>query len=289
MQTGWVQVGNRWYYLSGSGVMQTGWQKINNRWYYLNSSGVMQTGWVKVGKTWYYMNNNGVMQTGRINVDGTWYYLDSHGAWQDPNAKSGPTFKNGILIVNKKHPLPTTYNPGENPTAAAQVKKLISAMQQKGFDISNSYSGFRSYNYQKSLYEGYVRKDGKKNADTYSARPGHSEHQTGLAYDLKHKNGTLVKKTAEAKWISENAANYGFIVRYKAGKQHITGYQAEPWHLRYIGSEAKAIYKSGLTLEEYLGVPGGDYYNNSPLKSIRTSLLLCSSCTKKARCFRVFM
>lgn len=82
----------------------------------------MHTGWVKVGKTWYYMNNNGVMQTGRINVDGTWYYLDSHGAWQDPSAKSGPTFKNGILIVNKKHPLPTTYNPGENPTAAAQVK-----------------------------------------------------------------------------------------------------------------------------------------------------------------------
>lgn len=173
-----------------------------------------------------------------------------------------PTFIKGILIVNKKHPLPASYSPGDDPTALAQLKIMIKDMQDLNFDISDSYSGFRTYSYQKNLYERYVSMDGKAAAETYSARPGHSEHQTGLTYDLKHSNGTLVEKALEAKWISENASNYGFIVRYKSGREHITGYQAEPWHLRYIGNEATAIYNSDLTLEEYLGVEGGDYYDN---------------------------
>ncbi len=173
-----------------------------------------------------------------------------------------PRIKNGILIVNKKNPLPADHNPGENPTAVNQLQKLIAEMQNQGYDISNSYSGFRTYEYQKSLYERYMSVDGQAAADTYSARPGYSEHQTGLTFDLKHNDGTLVEKEAEAKWIAENAADYGFIVRYQAGKEEITGYQAEPWHLRYIGDEATAIYNSGLTLEEYLGVQGGDYDDN---------------------------
>lgn len=175
---------------------------------------------------------------------------------------NSPTYKNGILIVNKKHPLPSSYNPGEDPVAARQLKNMISDMQKNGFSISNSYSGFRTYNYQKNLYERYVRLDGKKVADTYSARPGHSEHQSGLTFDLIHTNGTLVETEPEVTWISENASQYGFIVRYQSGKENITGYQAEPWHLRYIGDEANNIFNSGLTLEEYLGIDGGDYYNN---------------------------
>ena len=181
---------------------------------------------------------------------------------KEPDSEIIPTIVNGILIVNKKHPLPASYSPGEDPTAIAQLKIMIKDMQNLGYDISNSYSGFRTYSYQKNLYERYVKMDGKTAADTYSARPGHSEHQTGLTYDLKHSDGTLVEKTSEAKWISENASNYGFIVRYKPGKEHITGYQAEPWHLRYIGNEATSIYTSGLTLEEYLGIEGGGYYGN---------------------------
>lgn len=171
-----------------------------------------------------------------------------------------PTIKNGILIVNKKHPLPSSYSPGENPKAVAKLNEMISDMQDLEFDISNAYSGFRTYDYQKTLYEAYVKRDGKAAADTYSARPGHSEHQTGLTFDVKHRDGTLVTKAAEAKWIAGNAANYGFIVRYQEGKEKITGYMPEPWHLRYIGDEAINIYESGLTLEEYLGVAGGDYY-----------------------------
>lgn len=171
-----------------------------------------------------------------------------------------PTIKNGILVVNKKHPLPSNYAPGEDPTAVAQLNQIIREMQRLGYDINDDYSGFRTYDYQKNLYERYVSNDGQEAADTYSARPGYSEHQTGLTFDLKHWDGSLVIKEAEAQWIAENAADYGFIVRYQAGKEHITGYQAEPWHLRYIGEEAINIYNSGLTLEEYLGVDGGDYY-----------------------------
>lgn len=172
-----------------------------------------------------------------------------------------PTIKNGILIVNKKHPLPANYAPGEDPVAVAHLDQIIREMQRLGYDISDDYSGFRTYDYQKNLYERYVSNDGQEAADTYSARPGYSEHQTGLTFDLKHWDGTLVTKEAEAQWIAANAANYGFIVRYQVGKEHITGYQAEPWHLRYIGDEATSIYSSGLTLEEYLGVDRGDYHD----------------------------
>lgn len=84
-------------------------------------------------------------------------------------------------------------------------------------------------------------------------------HQAGLAFDIRHGNGPLVTNGPAAEWISANAHKYGFIVRYQSGKEHITGYSAEPWHLRYIGGQATAVHESGQTLEEYLGVPGGSY------------------------------
>lgn len=179
----------------------------------------------------------------------------------DPTIKPiVPTIRNGILVVNKKHPLPEHYGPGENSQAVTQLEKMIHEMQRLGLDVSDSYSGFRTYQYQKKLYERYVSNEGKEAADRYSARPGYSEHQTGFAFDLKHIDGTLVEQPTEVKWIAENAAEYGFIVRYQEGKEEITGYEAEPWHLRYIGEEAIDIYRSGLALEEYLGVEGGDYH-----------------------------
>lgn len=174
------------------------------------------------------------------------------------NVKS-PTYVNGILIVNKKNPLPSTYAPNENSKAASQVKKMISDMRSSGYDIATNYSGYRSFNTQKTLYNNYVKSDGQTKADTYSARPGYSEHQTGLTFDLLHKNGSLVTKSKEANWIAKNAHKYGFIVRYQAGKESITGYTAEPWHLRYIGDKATTIYNSKKSLEEYLNVEGGGY------------------------------
>lgn len=170
------------------------------------------------------------------------------------------TVVNGILIVNKKNPISPTYNPGENPEAVNAVLNLIQDAQSQGMDIISNWSGFRDYATQQQLYEGYVASDGVEAADTYSARPGYSEHQTGLTFDLKHSDGQLVTREAEANWLKNNAAKYGFIIRYPNGKEAITGYEPEPWHLRYVGKkDAEAIAAEDLTLEEYLGVEGGDY------------------------------
>ena len=164
-----------------------------------------------------------------------------------------------IVVANKHYPMSKDYNPGENPTAKAELLKLIAAMQQAGFPISDHYSGFRSYETQTQLYQNYVNKDGKAEADRYSARPGYSEHQTGLAFDLIETNGDLVTEEKAAQWLLDHAADYGFVVRYLKGKEKETGYMAEEWHLRYVGKEAKEIAASGLSLEEYYGFEGGDY------------------------------
>ena len=164
-----------------------------------------------------------------------------------------------IVVANKHYPMSKDYNPGENPTAKAELLKLIAAMQQAGFPISDNYSGFRSYETQTQLYQNYVNKDGKAEADRYSARPGYSEHQTGLAFDLIETNGDLVTEEKAAQWLLDHAADYGFVVRYLKGKEKETGYMAEEWHLRYVGKEAKDIAASGLSLEEYYGFEGGDY------------------------------
>ena len=164
-----------------------------------------------------------------------------------------------IVVANKHYPMSKDYNPGENPIAKAELLKLIAAMQQAGFPISDHYSGFRSYETQTQLYQNYVNKDGKAEADRYSARPGYSEHQTGLAFDLVGTNGDLVTEEKAAQWLLDHAADYGFVVRYLKGKEKETGYMAEEWHLRYVGKEAKEIAASGLSLEEYYGFEGGDY------------------------------
>ena len=164
-----------------------------------------------------------------------------------------------IVVANKHYPMSKDYNPGENPTAKAELLKLIAAMQQAGFPISDHYSGFRSYETQTQLYQDYVNKDGKAEADRYSARPGYSEHQTGLAFDLIGTDGDLVTEEKAAQWLLDHAADYGFVVRYLKGKEKETGYMAEEWHLRYVGKEAKDIAASGLSLEEYYGFEGGDY------------------------------
>lgn len=178
-----------------------------------------------------------------------------------PEAVAIETEVNGspIIVVNKKHGLDPDYAPGEDSEALMAFYELRAQMQREGLDIGLDYSGFRSYAYQSALYDGYVETYGQKSADTFSARPGFSEHQTGLAFDLKHESGELVTGEAETTWLLEHAADHGFIVRYLEGKEDITGYMAEPWHIRYIGEEAQAIMESGLCLEEYLGVEGGDY------------------------------
>ena len=164
-----------------------------------------------------------------------------------------------IVVANKHYPMSKDYNPGENPTAKTELLKLIAAMQEEGYAISDDYSGFRNYELQKKLYEKYVEEEGKEAADRESARPGYSEHQTGLAFDLIGTDGDLVTEEKAAQWLLDHAADYGFVVRYLKGKEKETGYMAEEWHLRYVGKEAKDIAASGLSLEEYYGFEGGDY------------------------------
>lgn len=128
--------------------------------------------------------------------------------------------------------------------------KMANDAKENGLNIYIA-SGYRSYEYQEKLYNQYVSKDGQENADTYSARPGHSEHQTGLAIDLNDISDSF-GNTDEFKWLSENAYKYGFILRYPRDLTNITGYVYEPWHYRYVGNEiAKYIHETGITYDEY--------------------------------------
>ena len=164
-----------------------------------------------------------------------------------------------IVVANKKHPMAANYNPGENLIAKAAFLRLRNDMIAKGYNVGYAYSGFRTYDYQKVLYQNYVNKDGQAAADRYSARPGYSEHQTGLVFDLTDKAGNLLEDAAASNWLKNNAHRYGFVVRYQPGKEASTGYMPEAWHIRYIGKEADEVYHSGLSLEEYYGFEGGDY------------------------------
>ncbi|WP_218925249.1 MULTISPECIES: M15 family metallopeptidase [unclassified Gemella] len=191
----------------------------------------------------------------------------------DPNARpeniTEATIINGIMLANKKYPVPATFAPGEDPTALAAVNQLITDAQAQALDISSNLSAFRSYEDQETLYNNYVAQFGQEQADTFAARPGYSEHQLGLAFDLLDNAGVLLGSEGSsetnqqaAKWLEENAHKYGFIVRYKAGFEEKTGYQAEAWHIRYVGPEvASEIYSKNITLEEYLNVEGGTYNN----------------------------
>lgn len=183
--------------------------------------------------------------------------------------KDGVAYVDGVLIANKTYYLPENYKPTDsynvnitdNCTTCIN-KDVMSAFKEMQSDISSLgmslriVSGYRSYNTQKYLYNSYVNRDGKDAADRYSARAGYSEHQTGLCFDVNYA-GSAFDNTSEAKWIHDNAYLYGFILRYPKGKEDITGYMYESWHLRYVGKElAEKLYNKGdwITLEEYFGI-----------------------------------
>ncbi|MGE7022700.1 M15 family metallopeptidase [Solibacillus cecembensis] len=171
-----------------------------------------------------------------------------------------PKYVDNILIANKKYPLPATFNEGESATARAALDEMIAAAGQQGYTLI-AFSGYRSYEYQTDLYNRYVNRDGKDAADRYSARPGYSEHQTGLTFDIGEKGKEALWLTSEfgetpaGKWLATNAHKYGFILRYPEGKEDVTGYMYESWHFRYLeGDTATKVYNAGVTLEEYLGI-----------------------------------
>lgn len=169
--------------------------------------------------------------------------------------EDGITYFDGTIVVNKKYTVSKTYAPGLKDTTYDAFTKLQKEAKKKDYVI-NILSGYRDYTYQEKLYNNYIKKYGKEKADTFSAQPGKSEHQTGLALDVG-KLDTSFGDTKEGKWLATNAHKYGFIIRYPKGKEKITGYEYEPWHIRYLGKDlATKVYKSGLTLEEYFGIDG---------------------------------
>lgn len=191
------------------------------------------------------------------------------------------------VVTNKLRPLqPKNYKPTDlvipdvplrvpghetmylRREAATALEQLFAGAKTDGLILKLS-SGFRSYDYQVNLYNGYVNSQGRETADTQSARPGYSEHQTGLAVDVRPTNGECDLEQcfgdmAEGQWVAANAYKYGFIIRYTKDNAQIAGYSYEPWHLRYVGIPlATELHNKNIsTLEEFFGLdPAPDYSN----------------------------
>lgn len=171
-----------------------------------------------------------------------------------------PTYVQEVLIASKKYPLPSTYAPGESKEAREAFENMAAEARLSDFELV-AFSTYRSFDYQRQLYEKYVNNDGQEAADRYSARPGYSEHQTGLSFDIgeklfeQHFARESFGETEAGKWIAANAHKYGFIMRFPKDKEKITGYIYEPWHFRYVGVDlATKIFEAGTTLEEYLNI-----------------------------------
>lgn len=180
--------------------------------------------------------------------------LDPLAYWPAPQAQAG-----GIRVVSGGGWL--------RADAAGALERLASAVAADGAGRVGVSSAFRPYDFQVDLYNGYVASRGQAAADLRSARPGHSEHQTGLAVDVVACGagcGTHdgFRGTAQARWLVDNAWRFGFIVRYEDGQTAVTGYSWEPWHLRYVGTDLAEAYHAGgyRTLEEFFGLPAAPDY-----------------------------
>lgn len=198
-------------------------------------------------------------------------YINDHGQVIVTNVDDN------LVLVNKKRNLPYNYKPMDlvipkvnfsfggkhdkkhlRKEAASALEELFFAAQEENIMLY-AVSGYRSYSTQKALFDNKSRSVGVEKANLLVAKPGQSEHQTGLAMDVSVKSIGFVleeyfQNTAEAEWLKVNAHKYGFIIRYEEDTTEITGYSFEPWHIRYVGKEfSQQIYETNITLEEFLG------------------------------------
>lgn len=196
-----------------------------------------------------------------------------NGSGGDRTAMADP--ESVAVLINKQFALPDEYEPKDlvypdvrftfkdkiekrmmRKEAASALKELFAGAEKDGVYLAG-VSAYRSHSTQTALFNRYVEKDGEEVAKTYSAVPGHSEHETGLAIDVSGSDGKCAAEscfgdTKEAAWLADHVTEYGFIIRYPEGKEEITGYKYEPWHLRYVGKEIAAdIGERNITLEEY--------------------------------------
>lgn len=182
------------------------------------------------------------------------------------------TIAKELILVNREYGLNRYYKPEEltipniefadeanneekhvDGMIVKPLEDMVSAAKKEGIILLGN-SAYRSYRSQTKTYNNRVKSEGQESADAYVAKPGFSEHQTGLCIDITNRDKYFVKGTKEADWLAENCYKFGFIIRYPYGKKNVTGIEYEPWHVRYVGKKAaKDIYEKGITLEEYLG------------------------------------
>ena len=179
---------------------------------------------------------------------------------------AGCTYVDDILVANKTYSLPPDYDPGLLSVTREAFDQLSADAAEEGLNIYEG-SGYRDYKFQETCYNSMVRGYNKQYADTWSARPGHSEHQTGYTIDCNTKNEAF-GNTDEGKWLAAHCHEYGFIIRYPKGKETITGYNYEAWHIRYVGkTHARIIHDQDITLEEYLDIDSA-YHDGDPDASL---------------------
>lgn len=189
-------------------------------------------------------------------------------------ALAGPAYESDMILVNKEYGLPWDYEPSDltpadiafadgvvesrrlmRADAAEALEEMFSAALEDGIELLG-ISGYRSYYTQKTIYERRLEEMGEKHVSRYNARPGHSEHQTGLAMDVGCPGYTDLTErfagTDAYRWLRQNAHRFGFIIRYTEDGEEETGYAFEPWHVRYVGDEATDIWQSGMTMEAYV-------------------------------------
>jgi len=268
MQTGWMETPTGLCYLSESGAVTSGWVDTDKGRSYIDADGSVHTGWLEEGGRTYFLGEDGMAHTGWLDVDDDRYYFFDNGsmaigrveiAGEDRYFTSGGKY---FVLVNRWNRVPKDCEPElvwyngfqVDASCVDALDAMVTACEAAGYPCKIS-SAYRSYNYQTTLFQrkvnklmaaGYTQAAAELETSRSIAIPGTSEHQLGLAIDLKNGYSTY-------DWLSENSWKYGFILRYPDGTTHLTGIYYEPWHFRYVGTELAAeLYQLGLCLEAYM-------------------------------------
>lgn len=248
MQTGWQNIGEQRFFFREDGIMHTGWLDDSTDRYYLLEDGAMHTGWLEDGTDRYYFLNDGTMAVGQVDIDGTAAFFTSTGKY--------------VLLVNRWHFMPEGYTPelvdlnGFQVDASCRdaLEQMIQDCQAAGYNcsINNTYRSLAAQQYmwdvrlKARMAEGMTYDQAVEYIGQSLALVGASEHHLGLAVDLNGSDEVYA-------WLAEHCWDYGFILRYPAGKKEITGIIYEPWHFRYVGTElSKELQTLGLCMEEYM-------------------------------------
>lgn len=250
MHTGWEESQEGRRYFAEDGTMVTGWLQMEEGKYYMETDGLMQTGWIQLQEYRYYLQEDGTAAVGPLELDGTTYYFTPAGIH--------------VVLVNRNHYVPDYYDPDlvtyqsyhqVSAICLEPLRQMIADCEAAGNRIDFN-SAYRTIGTQQGILDSRTQEYMDKYGISYGAAraralqsvavPGTSEHHLGLAVDL-------IGKSAQ-EWLAEHCWEYGFILRYTAEKQALTGIINEPWHFRYVGLEVSMDMKdSGLCLEEYLG------------------------------------